>query len=225
MRGLDLCSEVMRFWQLCYFQVQKKLDDGFSHSQQSREPQRITVLICMRERRVERKWAKATLFLCLTVPQVGFMWWKVIIIYLQIKWTHSTCPYTVLPRKSPTQSLFANVLWQAKLPLLKLFCSSRESALFHRQIEQDWVRGRGKEGDHDFFCSFHESGTYAGLLNPIILHNIHSWLSEISSITPILQIQQLRLRGANDGIRNWIQVCLVSKGYASSWVSWFATQT
>lgn len=35
----------------------------------------------MRERRVERKGAKAASFLCLTVPQVGFVWRKVIYTY------------------------------------------------------------------------------------------------------------------------------------------------
>lgn len=33
----------------------------------------LMFLICMRERRIERKGGKATLFLCLTVPQVGFV--------------------------------------------------------------------------------------------------------------------------------------------------------
>lgn len=33
----------------------------------------------------ERKGAKAALFLGLIVPQVGFVWGKVITIYLQIK--------------------------------------------------------------------------------------------------------------------------------------------
>lgn len=120
----------------------KELGDGFSHSHQSREPQRINVLVCMRERRVERKGTKAALFLCLTVPRVGFVWWKVIIIYLQIKWTHVTCSYAVLPRKTPSQSLFANVLWQAKLLLLK-----KEQLCFRDRCEQAWVRERGKEVD------------------------------------------------------------------------------
>lgn len=122
-------------------------------------------------------------------------------------------------QKSPTQSLFANVLRQAKLFLLRK-CNQFENqfCLGDRHVARLSV---GRRQGREFPLQLPRVRHHAGLLT----HISSQWLSEISITIPVSHMQQLRLRGANDGIWNWSQFCLASGGHAIPWVGWFATQT
>lgn len=90
MKELKLHSEVIHFLTIMLF---SRVGRGKAPWWTSLEPEvkgttKMNVSDFHESKGAERKGAKAALFLGLIVPQVGFVWGKVITIYLQIKWTH-----------------------------------------------------------------------------------------------------------------------------------------
>lgn len=161
---------------------------SFPIAESSGEPQRINVSDLHERKKDWEKKSKSTIIPLLKSTSSGF---HVVKSNYNISTNQTNIGCMLLcssSQKSPTQLLFANVLRQVKLFLLKKdqFDQSEPICLGDRLSV-----GRRQRREPEFLLQLPWMRHHAGLST----HIISQWLPEISITVSVLHTQQLRLRG------------------------------